>query len=158
MSTLVILFIVGAMLLAAEVFVPGGILGIIAGVALLAGVILAFVEHGSGGGWLAVAAAIGLVVFTLWIEFVILPKTRIGRRLFLEAEIKAASQPELAERDEVVGQPGVANTTLAPSGYVTVAGKRYEAYSRSGLIAKGESLEVVGLDNFRLIVQKTKTL
>ncbi len=154
MSVLVMLFIVGAMLLAAEVFVPGGILGILAGVTLLAGVVLAFVEHGQQGGWIAVAAAVVLVGFTLWLEFKVLPKTRVGRKLFLDAEIGGASQPELAESADVIGHDGVADTTLAPSGYVTVNGKRYEAYSRSGLIAKGEPLRVVGLDNFRLIVQK----
>lgn len=154
MSALVMLFIVGAMLLAAEVLVPGGILGIAAGLALLAGVVLAFVEHGSTGGWTAVAAALGLVAVTLWLEFWLLPKTALGRRLFLDAEITEASQPPVAERDVVVGQIGVADTALAPTGYVSVAGKRYEAYSRSGYIAKGEALRVVELDNFRLIVQK----
>jgi membrane-bound ClpP family serine protease len=154
MSLMVMLFIIGAVLLGAEVLVPGGILGIIAGVALLGGVALAFFEHGTEGGWIAVAAALGLVALTLWIEFVILPKTALGRRLFLKAEITAASQPALAEREIVVGQSGVADTTLAPSGYVIVGGKRYEAFSRSGLIAKGAALRVVELDNFRLIVQK----
>lgn len=154
MNAIVILFIAGAVLLAAEVFVPGAILGIFAALALLAGVVLAFIEHGSAGGWTAIAAALGLTAVTLWFEFKILPKTALGRRLFLKAEITGASQAPLAERDTVVGRDGVADTTLAPTGYVTVAGKRYEAYSRSGLIAKGEPLRVVGLDNFRLIVKK----
>lgn len=154
MSAIAVLFIAGTVLLAAEVFVPGAVLGIFAAIALLAGVVLAFVEHGSAGGWIAIGSALALTAATLWFEFKILPKTALGRRLFLKAEIKGASQPPLAERNAVVAQAGVADTTLAPSGYVTVAGKRYEAYSRSGLIAKGEAVRVVGLDNFRLIVQK----
>jgi membrane-bound serine protease (ClpP class) len=154
MSLIVALFVIGAALLAVEVFVPGGILGVLAGIALLAGVVLAFVEHGSTGGWSAFAAALAITFLTLWFEFVILPKTPWGRKLFLNASVKGASQPPLAERDAVVGQAGVADTTLAPSGYVVVAGKRYEAFSRSGLITKGEALRVVELDNFRLIVQK----
>jgi membrane-bound ClpP family serine protease len=153
MNNILMFFIAGAVLLAAEVFVPGAILGIFAAIALLIGVILAFVDYGSTGGWIAIAAALALGV-TLWFEFKILPKTALGKKLFLKAEISGASQAPLAERDTVVGQAGVADTTLAPTGYVTVAGKRYEAYSRSGLIAKGEALRVVELDNFRLIVQK----
>lgn len=154
MNTIVMFFIAGAVLLAAEVFVPGAILGIFAAIALLAGVVLAFIDYGATGGWIAIAAALGLTAVTLWFEFVILPKTALGRRLFLKAEISGASQEPLAERDTVVGREGVADTTLAPTGYVMVAGKRYEAYSRSGLIDKGETLRVVELDNFRLIVQK----
>jgi len=154
MNVILMLFIAGAVLLAAEVFVPGGVLGVLAALALLAGVVLSFIDYGSTGGWIAIGAALALTGITLWFEFMILPKTALGRRLFLKAEITGASQAPLAERETVVGQAGVADTTLAPTGYVTVAGKRYEAYSRSGLIAKGEALRVVELDNFRLIVQK----
>jgi membrane-bound ClpP family serine protease len=154
MNAILMFFIAGAVLLAAEVFVPGAILGIFAAISLLVGVVLSFVEYGSTGGWIAVAAALGLTAITLWFEFKVLPKTALGRRLFLKAEVTGASQAPLAKRETVLGQDGVADTTLAPTGYVTVAGKRYEAYSRSGLIAKGEALRVVELDNFRLIVQK----
>lgn len=154
MNAILMLFVAGALLLAAEVFVPGAVLGIFAALSLLAAVVLSFIHHGSTGGWTAVGAALALTALTLWFEFVILPKTPLGRRLFLKAEVKGSSQPPLAERGTVVGQPGVADTMLAPSGYVLVAGKRYEAYSRSGLIAKGEPLRVVEMDNFRLIVQK----
>lgn len=155
MSAIAILFAAGAMLLAAEVFVPGAVLGIFAAIALLAGVVLAFVDHGAFGGWLALGAALALAGLTLWFEFFLLPKTRLGKKLFLNAQIAGASQPPVAARDAVVGRDGVADTTLAPSGYVIVDGRRYEAFSRSGLVAKGEPLRVVGLDNFRLIVQKT---
>lgn len=154
MNAILAFFIIGAVLLATEVFVPGGVLGVLAALALIAGVVLTFIEYDSTAGWLSIGVALALVVFTLWFEFYILPKTPLGRKLFLKAEINGASQPVLAERDAVIGQAGVADTMLAPSGYVVVGGKRYEAYSRSGLIAKGEALRVVELDNFRLIVQK----
>jgi membrane-bound serine protease (ClpP class) len=55
---------------------------------------------------------------------------------------------------ELIGKQGTADTTLAPSGYVVVGGRRFEAFSRSGLVAKGEALQVVGVDNFRLVVSK----
>lgn len=154
MSLLALLFIIGAILLAAEVVVPGGILGILAALMLLGGVVLAFIDHGSTGGWLAIVGALGLVAITLWLEFVVLPRTPLGKKLFLKAEIQGASQPPLAARESVVGQLGVADTVLSPTGYVVVGGKRYEAYSRSGLVAKSNTLLVVELDNFRLIVQK----
>lgn len=158
MTAILTLFVAGLVLLGAEVFVPGGILGIFAGIALLAGVILSFIDYGSTGGWIAVFAALGLTALTLWFEFRVLPKTGLGRRLFLKAEISGASQPAIAERHGVIGETGVADTALAPTGYVVVAGKRYEGFSRSGFISKGQTLRVVELDNFRLIVQKTESL
>jgi membrane-bound ClpP family serine protease len=62
------------------------------------------------------------------------------------------SQPPLANPGEVVGKAAEAVTTLAPSGYVLVEGRRYEAFCRSGHAPKGAALRVIGIDNFRVIV------
>ena len=45
---------------------------------------------------------------------------------------------------------------LSPSGYIMIDGKRYEAFCQSGQVPAGAALEVIGADNFRLIVSETK--
>jgi membrane-bound serine protease (ClpP class) len=152
MNAIIILFLIGALLLAAEVFLPGIIAGVLGGLALLVGSILSFGEFGLWGGLIASVAAIGLVVLVLYLELVVLPKTALGRKMVVQATVDATSQPPLASLNTVVDQPAEALTTLAPSGYVLVGGRRYEAFCRSGHAAKGAALRVVGLDNFRLIV------
>lgn len=154
MNAIIILFGIGVVLLAAEVFVPGGILGVMGGLALLGGVVMAFVDLGAGAGWIALAAALATVGLLLYLELGVLPKTRLGRRLFLDAAVSGTSQAAPAQ-PEVIGKAAEALTTLAPSGYVIVDGRRYEAFCQSGLVPKGTALRVVALDNFRLIVTKT---
>jgi membrane-bound ClpP family serine protease len=46
---------------------------------------------------------------------------------------------------------------LSPSGYVRVDGRRYEAFCQSGQVPMGAALEIVGADNFRLIVSPAKS-
>ena len=133
---------------------PGGILGVMGGLALLGGVVMAFVDLGAGAGWIALAAALATVGLLLYVELGVLPKTRLGRRLFLDAAVSGTSQAAPAQ-PEVIGKAAEALTTLAPSGYVIVDGRRYEAFCQSGLVPKGTELRVVALDNFRLIVTKT---
>lgn len=152
MNAILILFIVGTILLSAEVFLPGAVAGIIGGLALLAGSVLSFRTYGVSGGLVASGGALGLLVITLYAELVWLPKTAWGKRLVVQARIDGQSQPPQAELSEVLNKPAEALTTLAPSGYVLVEGRRYEAYCRSGLVPKGTALRVTGLDNFRLIV------
>ena len=152
MNAIIILFLSGALLLAAEVFLPGAVAGIVGGVALLAGSILSFNEFGFTGGMIASVAAIVLVALVFYLELVVLPRTALGRKMVVEATVDATSQPPLASLESVLNQEAEALTTLAPSGYVRVAGQRYEAFCRSGHAAKGTVLRVVGLDNFRLIV------
>lgn len=157
MTLIALLFVVGFILLAFEVFVPGAILGIFGGLALLGGVVLSFLEHGAGGGFtaLGVAALLAGLMFTF--EFVILPRTPWGRRMFLRAEVGGTSQPPVADAASVVGRMGEAVTPLSPTGYILVDGRRYEASSRSGQIARGDAVRVVGLDTFRLLVTKTSS-
>jgi membrane-bound ClpP family serine protease len=156
MTAIVLLFVTGSLLLAAEVMLPGGIVGIVGGAALLVGSILAYFEFGMTVGSVATIAALLLVGAMLYVELVWLPRTKVGRAMVVDATIGGQSQPPPATA-EVIGQVATALTTLAPSGFVEIGGKRYEAYCRSGLVNRGTQLTVVGLDNFRLIVTEIKT-
>lgn len=158
MTAILLLFITGALLLAAEVFLPGAIAGIIGGAALLLGSILTYSNFGSTAGTLASFGGLLFVGLVLYVELVWLPKTKFGQRLVVGAIIDSQSQPPPASAEAVVGKTATALTTLAPSGFVAIDGKRYEAACRSGLVARGATLTVVGVDNFRLIVSEpTKT-
>lgn len=155
MNAIVLLFLLGVLLLAGEVFVPGAILGVIGGAAMVVGCVLSFQQFGPMGGLIATAVAVALLGATLYIELVWLPRSRFGKRLVVQGASDATSQPPLAQLDAVLGKTAEAVTTLAPSGYVLVEGRRYEAFCQSGHVAKGATLRVTGLDNFRLIVTKS---
>jgi membrane-bound ClpP family serine protease len=157
MTAIVLLFIVGTLLLAGEVLLPGGIVGVLGGIALVAGCWIAFSEFGPGTGILATTGAAALVATALYLEVIWLPRTRVGRRMVVETAIDSQSQPPLANAADVVGRTAVALTTLSPSGYVSVEGKRYEAFCRSGQVSRGTSLSVVGVNNFQLIVAENKS-
>ena len=154
MNAILLLFLLGVLLLAAEVFMPGAVLGIFGGAAMLAGCLVSFREFGPAGGALATGIALALLGLTLYLELVWLPKSSFGKKLVVQSASDATSQPPLAHPGSVVGKAAEAVTTLAPSGYVLVEGKRYEAFCQTGHAAKGTALHVVGLDNFRLIVAK----
>ena len=155
MTLIVLLFALGLLLLAVEVIVPGGILGSIGGLLMFGGCAMAFVEYGTSGGLVALAIAIGLIVAALFVEFKLLPKTRIGRRAFLSSQITGVSAALGNEAQELVGKAAEAITMLSPSGYIRVDGKRYEAFSQYGQIPAGTHLKIVAADNFRLIVTPT---
>lgn len=153
MTLIILLFTIGLFLLAAEVLVPGGILGIAGGALLLAGCILSFLRYGSTGGLLALAASILVGALVFFIEFKILSKTRVGKRLFLSHQITATATALHGDARDLVGKAALSSTVLAPSGYVTIDGKRYEAVSQSGHINPGSELEVVDANHFQLTVK-----
>jgi membrane-bound serine protease (ClpP class) len=150
-TLVVILFLSGIFLLALEVVVPGAILGIIGGVLMLVGVGVSFSRFGPSGGAVASGVAVAVGAVALYLEFVLLPKSRLAKALSMTETVAGTSQPPVADR-AVVGKRAKAVTPLSPSGLVECEGRRYEAYSRSGHTAAGTTVEIVGMDNFRLIV------
>jgi membrane-bound ClpP family serine protease len=154
MNAILMLFLIGVLLLAGEVFVPGAILGIIGALCMLVGCVLSFIQFGTSGGLLATGIAVALLGLMLYIELIWLPKTRVGKKMIVQSTVSATSQPPLAELSTVIGKTAEALTPLVPSGYVLVEGRRYEAFSQSGHVPKGATMRVTGLDNFRLILTK----
>ena len=134
MNIVILLFLLGVLLLAGEVFMLGAVLGILGALCMAAGCVISFLQLGSSGGLVATAVALILLGLTLYLELIWLPKTKFGKKLIVQSTI--------------------AVTPLVPSGYVLVEGHRYEAFSPAGHVDKGQLLRVSGLDNFRLIVTK----
>ncbi|MCU0779967.1 MAG: NfeD family protein [Akkermansiaceae bacterium] len=159
MTLIILLFVTGILLLGAEVLVPGGILGVLGGLLLFGATVAVFVMHGTAYGVLAAMAAMILCLIMLFLELRVLPRSRLGRQAFLTSAVhgvSAAYDPESAR--SLTGKAATALTLLSPSGYVLVEGRRYEAFCQSGQAPVGADLEVVGADNFRLIVSQAKPL
>ena len=153
MSTILIFFIFGIVLLAADVFVASFILAICGGACFVGGCVVVFQKYGLMDATLASVGALLLLVCTVYFELVILPKTRFGKGLIVESTSGTSATPQAS--NDIIGKLGEALTTLAPSGYIQIEGKRYDAFSQSGHVTKGTQVIVVGLDNFRLIVSHT---
>lgn len=152
MTTILVLFGIGLLMLSLEIFLPGGVLGVMGGLTMLGAVVLAFRDYGVVGGAVSLAVALVAVCAAFYLELVYLPKTRLGRGLVLSGEVtgKATTPADAA----FVGRTCVAATVLAPSGFVTIDGRRLEAFCRDGFVEAGTSLVVHSTDNFRLVVSK----
>ncbi len=134
-----ILFVVGVALLVAEAVLPShGIIGAMAGAALLGTVICCF----RAGPWLGVSV---FAVFVLASPFVFMgmmhmwPKTPVGRRLVLNATVPQA--PKSAS--VAVGSEGRTVTELRPIGECDFGNLRAEVISEYGIIAAGSAVRVV---------------
>jgi len=155
-TPVIILFAAGVLLVAVEVLVPGAVLGVLGGLCLLGAVVASFLHFGGFGGTVATVVALAIGSITLYLEFVVLPRSRLAKKFSMTETVSSTSQPVVADRAAVVGREAVAVTTLAPGGYVELDGRRYEASCRSGLAAAGTVLRVVDVDTFRLVVTQIK--
>lgn len=150
------LALVGFLLMAAEVFVPGLVLGSLGGLALLAAVVLGYTNYGALTGSLIFA---GLVVVTLT-GFIIwmfsFPQTGIGRRLTLQSSLTSGeSRPPSAS--DLSGREGVALTPLRPGGTARIDGRKVDVVAESHFIPAGEAVTVLRVEGMRVVVRQKTT-
>lgn len=148
--------IIGLMLLAIEVFVPGGILGAFGGLALLVSVVAGFFAFGARGGLMATLLLVvfGGLFFGIWVR--LFPRTPMGKVLTLQKDghdFKAAN----AGPGITLGLHGTAQTDLRPAGLALLDGKRTDVVAEAGYISAGAAIRVVRIEGHRIVVRAVNT-
>lgn len=136
-----------------EVLLPGGFLGLLAAVCIIAATAIAGAEYGLIVGSAVFLGSLFAALILTVIEFKIFANTKYGRRFFLRNAVDGHSNTKEAD-DAILGKTGTTVTRLNPSGKIHVNGRNYEAFSQDGYIEAGESVKVISQDSFKLIIQK----
>lgn len=150
------LYLVSAVLIIAEVFVPsGGIISIFS-LLCLAGGITIFVKHSAAAGIAGVIIALVMIPTVLIIAYKMFPKTRFGKAVTLEPPIreKGDAIPDTDELRKLVGQSGVVISPLRPVGMVDFSGKRIECVAETGYIETDTKVLVIHAEGTQLTVRE----
>ncbi|NOY79929.1 MAG: hypothetical protein GXP31_02875 [Kiritimatiellaeota bacterium] len=147
---IIALMVAGLLLLLAEVFVPGGVLGTVGAVAMLSAVIAGFFYNQVVGLALLISGiVVGLFAFWAWLKF--FPRTPAGKRLILQTDEHDWKGFE-AGNEELLGKEGVSHTTLRPAGAALIDGRRINVETQGEMIRRGHRVRVVEVEGNRVVV------
>ncbi len=153
----IILLVAGIGLIGLEIFVPsGGLLSVMAALAIAASLVVAFVMGGMTTGLIMLVTT--AVVIPLVIAGVIRwwPYTPIGRMIVLHRpESEDEVLPDTAEyrtQKMLIGRRGVAKTKMLLSGAVQIDGETYDAVSEGMAIEPGQPIRVTAIRTNRIVV------
>lgn len=153
---LIIFFIVlGILLFVVEfMLIPGiTVAGIAGAVFVIGGVIVTFIEHGATAGF---GVLIGTSL-TLVVVVTLMLRAGTWKKLMLSTSIDG--KVDMIKKDEgrvKAGDTGESVTRLNPMGRVQVNGEFYEAKALDILIDQKTRIEVVEVENNKLIVKPIK--
>lgn len=153
----ILLLLFGLALIVLEVFVPSaGILGLLAALAVIAANTVAFMEGPVYGvamlGFSAIVLPLVIAAALRW-----WPRSPIGRLVLIQRP--ANPDDVLPESEEyrglrsLIGQYGVARSTMLPSGAVRIEGRIYDAISEGMAVDAGQRVKVVGVRTNRIVVR-----
>lgn len=149
LGVLILFYVFGMALIFAELFVPGGILGVAGTILIISSIGFSYYEH----GWWAAVPMIVLTIILIPI-MLIYGLSRITHNDALTLE--EGSSPYKNDVKELEGQEGVALSVLRPSGMVKIGNRRVDAVAENELIPKDALVKVVRVEGQRVIVRNLK--
>ena len=134
-----LLLLAALVLVVAELFLPsGGVLGLMAGVALIAAVVTCFrVDPRLGAGAVLLVALLAMPAFALGVK--VWQWSPVGRKMTLKATTSGRSPLDAV----AVGSEGVAVSALRPMGEAEFAGQTVQAKSEFGGVEPGTRVRVI---------------
>lgn len=152
MWIIVLLVVLGLVFLFAELLLlPGLSVGAFLSLICYGGALyVAFDRYSAATGAWCIAAIVALSLIVVIISL----RAKTWRRLSLEQKITSSSGNDVSAVS--VGDRGRSVSRLAPVGRAEFGGRIYEAKSQTGYIDAGAEVEVVGFDDFSLIVKPIK--
>ena len=149
MTTIILLLLAGAVLMALETILPGMIAGIVGFLCLVAGVILAYTEHDlRTGNFVLLVTLAGLMVgWLLYLKY--FPESRAAKLIVSKRTIGNID----AEQTALLNRTGTALTNLRPSGMALIDGHRVDVVTEGGMIEQGVTVKVIAVEGMRTVVR-----
>ncbi len=153
---IIFLLVLALLLIIAELFVIGGVLGAFGFLLLLGASALTFYFYGMTLGWIVLIASIGLAIAVLVIGFQMVQNSRLGKQLILSDSTSRLEgfNSEDKTLDVYRGKTGVTLSELRPSGLVEIDGERLTVSTEGEFIDDGEPVEVIGIRYNQIIVTR----
>lgn len=152
-----ICFAAAVALAVADLFVPsGGVLVLASLLAAIASVFFAFRSSSMAGTAMLIAILLAVPIFIV-VALRVWAHTPLGRRIILRPPepMPAIQSPSLEPLLEMIGQVGVAQNSLMPSGYVRINHRNFNALCEGGIIEAGQNVQVISVRQQNLVVVPT---
>lgn len=149
-----LLFILGIILIIAELFVPGGIMGILGFASVIGSLYIASGNFLQMTISLLIAFAVSVLVSILLVK-VFGKRMNIFKRLILRDSTNTESGYVSSKtRNELINVEGVALTTLRPAGTAIIGDERLDVVTEGSYINKGQKVKVVKVEGSRIVVRE----
>jgi membrane-bound serine protease (ClpP class) len=152
----IILFVIGILLLVAELFLPGGLIGILGFAAILGSFFLAS-ENVIHMGISVLIAIIISIVASIFMIKVLGRKMSIFKKIILNDSTNTEQgYVSNVNRVDLLDKQGVTLTQLRPAGKIKIEDEIIDAVSEGAFIQKDQEVKVIKVEGSRIVVREIK--
>jgi membrane-bound serine protease (ClpP class) len=146
--------VLGLLCIFAEVFLPGGVLGILGWLLIGTSVVAAYQLWGFSAPFVLLLVGFvtaGVILYAIAIK--LMPNTAIGKLIFLRNTQKGYNV-SVPKEQEMLGKEGVALSFLRPTGFAEIDGMRVNVVTEGEFVDKDARIKVCDLKDNYLVVRE----
>ncbi|UZJ80599.1 NfeD family protein [Fictibacillus sp. KU28468] len=151
----IILFILGIIFLLLEVFVPGGILGILGLTAVIASLVMAAGSLTTIVTSIAIAILVTIIGAFLFLKFFGY-KGPLRKLVLFDSTSTEKGYVSSRQRHDLTGRIAESITPLRPSGTAELDGEYLDVVTEGSFIQKGKRIKIVKVQGSRIVVREVK--
>lgn len=151
----IFLYLVCAILIIAEIFIPsGGVISICALAALIGGVAI-FFGQSLTMGYIGILVAVVMIPVVVIISYKIFPNTKFGKSVILSPPKRTPGDAigDTEELKQLLGQTAKVLTPLRPVGTCLINDKRLECVAENGFVDKDQNVQVIKVEATQITVR-----
>ncbi len=152
-----ILFMLGIGLIILEIFLPGGIVGAIGVASVIGSLFMAGENNTQMAVSLLIAVGVSLAVSILMVKVFGKQMKFLKRMILTDSTNSESGYVSNVNRLDLIGQTGIAQTALRPSGIAIIADERLDVVTEGSFIDQGSPIQVVKTEGSRIVVRETKS-
>lgn len=145
-----LIYVIGLVLIFAELFLPGAFLGFIGTAVLVSSIVLSFYHHPENPAYGILLIFISLIVIPITVIWW-LRKVSLGEAQKVEDGYTSADE----SLESLVNQEGMTVTILRPSGIATIGGRRIDVTAENAHVPAKTPIQVVKIEGNRVLVRAT---
>ena len=146
------LLLSGFVLIGMEIFIPGGLLGIIGALIWIAASFVGWNEFVYPFNLISSIGLILILILTFYIWMKFFPHSKVGKGLTLTDNVNDSSPHYV--HDIAIGQKGIAATTLRPAGIAIFNEQRVDVVTDASWIEENSDIEIIEIKKRQIIVKK----
>ena len=152
MVLFLVLVLTGTLLVVAELFLPGGIVGSIGLLLLACSVVVAYLVFERGTANTVLIAALFALAAGIWWWLKIFPHSRFADRVVVRSTVETPDHG----LDHLLGKRGTVSSPLRPAGTAEIAGSWVDVVTEGSFLAVGSQVEVILVHGNRVVVRSVR--
>nr|WP_240335320.1 nodulation protein NfeD [Paraliobacillus sediminis] len=150
----IILLILGMVLIFAEIFVPGGVIGFLGVGAVVGSLYMSTDNVAHMSMSIVIALVVAIITATVLIKTIGLEKGFLRKIILNDATTTEKGYVSTVTKLELIGMEGTTVTPLRPAGTALIGNERLDVVSEGGYIESQQKVKVVTSEGSRIVVRQ----